>query len=158
MPLPQGNVGLLESETAQRLLASTLPARIAYTGLDGKPRALPIWFAWTGDELVMASFAGAAKARALRAQPEIAITIDTESFPADVLLLRGAASVTDVDGFVPEYVAALRRYLGEEGAAGFLAQFDEGATKMHRIAVRPDWVGLLDFETRLPGVLGGIQA
>jgi hypothetical protein len=158
MPLPQGDVGLLESETAQRLLASTLPARIAYTGLDGKPRALPIWFAWTGDELVMASFAGAAKARALRAQPEIAITIDTESFPADVLLLRGAATVTDVDGFVPEYVAALRRYLGDDGAAGFLEQFDESATKMHRIAVRRDWVGLLDFETRLPGVLGGIQA
>jgi hypothetical protein len=157
MPLPQGDVGLLESETAQRLLASTLPARIAYIGLDRKPRALPIWFTWTGEELVMASFTGAAKARALRARPEVAITIDTEGFPADVLLLRGAATVTDVDGFVPEYVATLRRYLGEDAAAGFLGQFDESATKMHRIAVRPDWVGLLDFKTRLPGVLGGIQ-
>jgi len=73
------------------------------------------------------------------------------------LLLRGAATVTDVDGFVPEYVATLQRYLGEEGAAGFLGHFDEGATKMHRIAVRPDWVGALDFKTRLPGVMGGIQ-
>jgi hypothetical protein len=124
---------------------------------DGEAGALPIWFIWTGDELVMASFAGAAKARALRAHPEMAITIDTESFPAEVLLLRGDATVTDVDGFVPEYVETLRRYMGEEGAAGFLGQFDEGATKMHRIAVRPTWVGVLDFETRFPGVLGGIQ-
>jgi hypothetical protein len=157
MPLPQGDLGLLQSETAQRLLASTIPARVAYAALDGKPRALPIYFTWTGDELVMASFAGAAKARALRARPDVAITIDTEGFPADVLLLRGAATVTDVDGFVPEYVATVRRYLGEEGAAGFLGQFDESATKMHRIAVRPDWVGVLDFKTRLPGVLGGIS-
>jgi hypothetical protein len=157
MPLPQGDLELLETDTAQRLLASTLPARIAYTALDGKPRALPIWFTWTGDELVMASFAGAAKARALRAHPEMAITIDTEAFPAEVLLLRGPATVTDVDGFVAEYVRTLRRYMGEEQATGFLAQFDESATKMHRIAVRPEWVGLLDFKTRLPGVMGGIQ-
>jgi len=157
MPLPQGDLGLLESDTAQRLLASTLPARIAYTALDGTPRALPIWFTWTGGELVMASFAGAAKARALRARPEMAITIDTESFPAEVLLLRGPATVTDVDGFVPEYVATLRRYLGQDEAAGFLAQFDESATKMYRIAVRPEWVGVLDYKTRFPGVLGGIQ-
>jgi hypothetical protein len=157
MPLPQGHLELLETDTAQRLLASTLPARIAYTALDGKPRALPIWFTWTGDELVMASFAGAAKARALRAHPEMAITIDTEAFPAEVLLLRGPATVTDVDGFVAEYVRTLRRYMGEEQATGFLAQFDDSATKMHRIAVRPEWVGLLDFKTRLPGVMGGIQ-
>jgi hypothetical protein len=157
MPLPQGDLGLLESDTAQRLLASTLPARVAYTALDGTPRALPIWFAWTGDELVMASFAGAAKARALRAHPDVAITIDTESFPAEVLLLRGPATVTDIDGFVPEYVATLKRYLGEDGAAGFLAQFDESTTNMYRIAVRPHWVGVLDFETRFPAVLGGIH-
>jgi hypothetical protein len=157
MPLPQGDIRLLGSETAQRLLVSKVPARIAYTGLDGKPRAVPIWFTWTDDEIVMASFAGAAKARALRAHPEIAVTIDTEAFPADVLLLRGSATVTDVDGFVPEYIVTLRRYLGDDGAAGFLGQFDESTTRMHRIAVRPDWVGLLDFETRLPGVLGGIR-
>jgi len=157
MSLPQGDVGLLESETAQRLLASKLPARIAYTGLDGNPRAVPIWFTWTGDELVMASFAGAAKARALRAHPELAVTIDTDTFPADVLLLRGEATVADVDGFVPEYVETLKRYLGDEGAAGFLSQFDESMTRMHRIGVRPDWIGVLDFKTRLPGVLGGIQ-
>jgi hypothetical protein len=27
---------------------------------------------------------------------------------------------------------------------------------MARIAVRPSWVGLVDFQTRLPSTLGGI--
>ena len=28
---------------------------------------------------------------------------------------------------------------------------DDPSTRMARIAVRPAWVGVLDFETRLPG-------
>jgi hypothetical protein len=157
MPLAQGELELLQTETAQRLLTGTIAARLAYIGLDGKPRAVPIWFQWTGEELVMGSFHGAAKARALRANPDLAVTIDTEGFPAEVLLLRGVATITDVDGFVPEYLQLLRRYLGEEGAAGFEAQFEGQPVRMHRIALRPSWVGLIDFQTRLPGVLGGIQ-
>jgi Pyridoxamine 5'-phosphate oxidase len=89
MALPQGDLGLLESDVAQRLLHSPLPARMAYTGRDGKPRVVPIWFHWTGEELVMASFAGATKASALRANPDVAVTIDTEPFPPEVLLVRG---------------------------------------------------------------------
>lgn len=105
----------------------------------------------------MASLGGAAKVAALRNQPDVAITIDAEGFPAEVLLLRGRAEVTDVPGIVPEYAQAARRYLGDEGAAAFLAQLERPETRMHRIALRPSWVGVLDFKTRLPRVLGGIQ-
>jgi hypothetical protein len=105
----------------------------------------------------MASMRGAAKAQALRGRPEVAISIDTEGFPADVLLLRGRATVRDVDGIVPEYAQAARRYLGEDEAMAFLAELDRAGARMHRIGVRPAWVGVLDFKTRLPRVLGGIQ-
>ena len=157
MSLPQGDLGLLESEVAQRLLASTIPARLGYTGTDGKPRVVPIWFHWTGDEVVMASMGGASKAAALRAEPHAAITIDTERFPNEVLLVRGQATVTDVDGIVPEYAQAARRYLGAEGAAQLLGQLDRPETRMHRIGVRPAWAGVLDFQKRWPRVLGGIH-
>jgi hypothetical protein len=157
MALPQGDLGLLEGDVAQGLLQSTIPARVAYIGADGTPRVIPIWFHWTGDELVMGSMAGAAKVGALRKRPDVAVTIDAEGFPADVLLLRGPVEVTDVDGVVPEYAQAARRYLGDDGAAAFLAQLDNPGTRMHRIALRPSWVGVLDFKTRMPKVLGGIQ-
>jgi hypothetical protein len=64
----------------------------------------------------MTSLAGAAKIAALRKHPDVALTIDAEGFPPDVLLLRGRVEVTDVDGIVPEYAQAARRYLGDEGA------------------------------------------
>jgi hypothetical protein len=41
MALPQGDLGLLESEIARRLLASTALARFAYVSMDGTPRVLP---------------------------------------------------------------------------------------------------------------------
>jgi hypothetical protein len=161
--LPQGDLRLLENDTARRLLGSALPARFAYLALDGTPRVIPTWFHWTGEELVMPTFIAAphvkrpaARIRVLREHPDVAITIDTEGAPNDVLLLRGKATVVDVDGVPPEYVLAARRYLGEEPAATYLAGIDQPGTRMARIAVRPTWVAVIDFRTRLPGALGGL--
>jgi hypothetical protein len=163
--LEQGDLGLLESEVAKRLLSSRIPARYAYTAADGTPRVVPSWFVWTGDELVMPTFVSAPhvrhaayRLRALRARPEVAVTIDTEAFPPEALTMRGKATITEVDGIVPEYAEAARRYLGEEEASAYLAQIDDPGTRMARIAIRPAWVGVLDFQTRLPSALGGPSA
>jgi hypothetical protein len=157
MNLPQGDLGLLDSDVAQRLLASSLPARYAYTALDGTPRVVPSWFYWTGEELVMPTFIAAPhirhraqRLRALRAHPAIAVSIDTDASPPEVLQMRGSASLTEVDGVATEYALAAPRYMGEEAAAAYLAQIDQPGTRMARIALRPAWVGVLDFQTRLP--------
>jgi hypothetical protein len=151
MNLPQGDVRLLDDEVAQRLLASTELARLAYVAADGTPRVFPMLFHWTGAEIVLSTFAGAAKISALRARPDVALTIDAASTPPAVLLIRGPATVTDVEGIVPEYVLAQHRYAGPEQGAANVAAVDHPGTKMARIAVRPAWVGVLDFQTRLPG-------
>jgi hypothetical protein len=108
-------------------------------------------FHWTGEEIVFATFAGAHKIAALRARPDVAITIDTAAAPPEVLLLRGRAEVTDVDGIVPEYALAQIRYQGEEAGRAAVAAVDGPGVRMARIAVRPTWVGVLDFTTRFPG-------
>src|SRR4051812_14144777 len=92
---------LLADPIAQRLLASTALARLAYTSIDGTPRVVPIWFHWTGDAIVMVSPPGAPKIRALQQSPRVAITIDETSFPYRVLLVRGDAEVDWVPG-VPD--------------------------------------------------------
>lgn len=164
MEFPQGDVRLLKTDVAQRLLQSTIPARVAYNAVDGTPRVMSTWFVWTGEELVMATFIHcppigilrpAHRLRALRANPDVAITIDTEPQPPEVLLLRGRVSITEINGMVPEQAEAARRYLGEQGGAGYVTQADHPATKMARIALRPAWVGVLDFRNRLPEVMGG---
>ena len=164
--LRQGDPALLDTELAQRLLAAPIPARLAFVALDGTPRVVPTWFHWTGREIVMATYVAgprigirhpAARLAALRARPDVAVTIDTDTFPPQSLSLRGRAEITEVDGLAPEYAAAARRYLGEEAAAGMLASLDQPGTVQARIVLRPAWVGLLDFDTRLPSVQGGVQ-
>jgi Pyridoxamine 5'-phosphate oxidase len=163
--LPQGDPALLDTELAQRLLAAPIPARLAFVALDGTPRVVPTWFHWTGRDLVLVTYVAgprigirhpAARLAALRARPDVAVTIDTDSFPPQSLSLRGRVEITEVDGVAPEYAAAAQRYLGPEAAAGMLAGLDQPGTRQARIVLRPTWVGLLDFDTRLPSVQGGV--
>jgi hypothetical protein len=164
--LPQGSLEILDIPLAKALLASAIPARVAYTAKDGTPRIAPSWFQWTGGELVMPTFiqaphvqAPARRLATLRARPDVAVSIDTETTPAQVLLIRGQAEVTEVDGVDPDYAASARRYLGEEAARQYLAMADQPGTRMARITVRPSWVGLLDFAGgRLPGVMASPDA
>jgi hypothetical protein len=159
--IPQGSPELLDTPLAKRLLASAIPARVAYTANDGTPRIAPCWFQWTDGELVMPTFiqaphvlAPARRLAALRARPDVAVSIDTESTPAQVLLLRGKAQVTEVDRIDPDYAVSARQYLGEKAARQYLAMADQPGTRMARITVRPTWVGLLDFAgDRLPSVM-----
>ena len=162
-PPRQGELRLLESEVAQHLLSSRIPARCAYIASNGSPRIVATWFHWTGAELVMPTFISAphvrhpaARIRDLRKNPQIAVSIDTDDFPPQVLTVRGAATVDEVDGVAPEYAEAAVRYLGQDQGTEYLAQIDQPITRMARIAVRPAWVGVLDFSSRLPSALGGV--
>ena len=153
MLLPQGDLGLLQHPVAQELLVSKIPARLAYVARDGTPRVLPIWFHWNGKELVLATSPKAHKLKALAKNPQVAVTIDDNNFPNKVLLVRGRALLQSVDGIVPEYARAAERYLGNEGAHAWLAQARTLMPSMVRIAITPEWVGVLDFQTRLPQAL-----
>jgi len=114
----QGSVELLRDPVAKALLESLIPARLAYTWMDGSPRVVPIWFHWTGDQFVLATPPKAPKLKALAADPRVALTIDDNKWPHKVLLVRGRASVQMLDDVVPEYELAAARYFGpEQGAA-----------------------------------------
>jgi hypothetical protein len=163
MQLPQGDLRLLDTDIARRLLASTIPARVAYISRDGSPRVIPTWFHWTGTELVMPAFIAAPHARhqagrirALRANPDVAITIDTQTFPPEVLLLRGRVTIVEIDGVPSEYAMAASRYLGDDEGPRYIESISGPGTRMARIALAPTWAGLIDFQTRNPDPLGGV--
>ena len=49
---------------------------MAYDGLDGDPRVIPIGFWTEGERVVMATVPKSAKVAALRKHPKVAVTID----------------------------------------------------------------------------------
>jgi Pyridoxamine 5'-phosphate oxidase len=152
-PVQQGDLGLLQLPAAQELLQSKIPARLAYVWTDGTPRVIPIWFHWNGCEIVMATPPKAPKLKALTKNPKVSLTIDDNTFPHKVLLIRGSARLEPVDGIAPEYVAAADRYFDPQLANTWLMQLRTLISSQVRIIVTPEWVGLLDFQTRFPSAL-----
>ncbi len=153
--MAKGGPELFEDPIAQELLASTIPARLAYTWKDGTPRVVSLWFHWDGKELVMCTFRGAPKLKALKTGDRVAIMIDTNDPPNHVLSIRGTAQVTQVDGVVQEYATAATRYLGNTQAEAYIRSLPP-TIPMARIAVRPDEVVVFDFETRFPSALSSL--
>jgi hypothetical protein len=141
---------VLNDPLALELMGSRIPARVAYTSVDGSPRAVPLGFHWNGEQFVICTIPDSPKVRALAAHPEVALTIDTDTFPPHALLVRGTASLETVDGVPPEYLEASRKSVGEAGMPAFEAQVRALYQQMVRITIEPRWAKLLDFETRLP--------
>jgi hypothetical protein len=154
----QRDLTLLNDPVAQELLHSTIPARLAYVWRDGTPRVVPIWFYWNGAELVLGTPLQALKVQALVQHSKVVLTIDSTTWPYKVLQIRGTAQVETVQGMVPEYVAAAQRYFGAEQGQAWVEQVRTLFPRMARIVVRPEWVGLLDFATRFPGVIAAAMS
>jgi hypothetical protein len=126
--------------------------RLAFVAKDDTPRVIPIGIFWNGSEIVMCTSKNARKLKALQRNPAVALTIDTEVHPPDVLLLRGVAEVDPVDGIPDEYLQASGTYRmtpeqRQEFEAEIKSLYVDG---MVRIVVRPTWAKLIDFETTLP--------
>jgi general stress protein 26 len=155
MPVEQGDIALLQDPIAQELLHSNIPARLAYVAHDGSPRVVPIWFHWNGKEIVLGTPPKAPKIKSLKERPKVALTIDDNSFPHKVLLIRGTAAMYIVKGVSPEYAASAERYFGAEQGRAWVEQLTSRIPEMVRIVVTPEWVALLDFQTRFPSAIAG---
>jgi len=153
MPTKQGDLALLNDPVAQELLQSTVPARLAYVWGDGTPRVVPIWFHWNGQEIVFGSPVKAPKVQVLPQNSKVAVTIDGNTWPYKVLQIRGTAQVETMNGVTSEYAAAAQRYFGEEQGRVWVEQVSGMFPQMARISVRPEWVGILDFEKRFPSAI-----
>jgi hypothetical protein len=144
-------IDLMNDPVALELVKAPIPARLAYSARDGSPRVIPIGYMWNGEVFVMGSPVNAPKVPALAADPRVALTVDTDSFPPHILLVRGEAAVEVVEGVPDEFVEASRRFVGEAGMPAWEAGVRALYTQMAIIRVTPTWAKVIDFETRLPG-------
>jgi hypothetical protein len=141
---------VINDPVSQRLINSNIPARLAYNGADGFPRVIPVGFHWDGARFLVGSPDIAPKVKALRERPQVALTIDTEGMPPNILLVRGVATVEVVDGVHEAFLNASRKRV----SAAEWDEFEAGVRGLYRkmalIAIEPQWAKVLDFETRLP--------
>lgn len=158
MSAQQDALTLLQTPVAHTLLQSTIPARLAYTGQDGTPRVLPIWFHWTGEVFVLGTRLDSGKVKALLSQSTVALTIDTEAFPYKALQVRGTIEIEPIDGIVPEYELCAQRYLGAKRGKAWIAQLRQAFPPMARLVIRPEWVSILDLAQLYPHVIAAVMS
>jgi len=149
---------VLAQPLSQKLMDSAIPARLAYTGVDGDPRVVPVGFFWDGTHIVIGTVPASAKVSALRKNPRVAVTIDTEGFPPNVLQIRGAAAVEIVDGVPDSFIEASRKLVPESDFAGWESGVRALYQQMAQITITPDWAKLLDFETTIPKAVADLVA
>jgi hypothetical protein len=135
---------------AQQLLREVPILHLAYTGLDGGPRVIPLGYLWDGARFQFWTIPGAPKLRALQADPRVAITIDVNGVPPRVLFVPGRAALATVDGVPADYLKASHRGLPPEQWDDFDAQVRSLYDRMVAVTVTPDWAKLIDFETTVP--------
>ena len=132
-----------------KLLKGAFLARLAYVGLDDRPRVVPIWYAYLSGEFVMVTGPKADKVAAIEANGAVALTIDSDQPPYSVLLVDGDATVEKTDGMAAEYPDIVQRYLA--GAAeGYLSGMRKRVREQRRIRVVPRSWRVLDFVKRFP--------
>src|SRR3954452_20314594 len=141
---------VLDRPLSRELLARDV-SRLGYVAKDGTPRTVPIAFTWNGSQIVMCTTPNAPKVTALRQNPSVALTIDTEVHPPKILLVRGRAELDLVDGIPDEYLQMNGSYeMTPEQRVEWEAEVRSLYDGMVRIVVTPTWAKLIDFETTLP--------
>lgn len=146
---------------AQELLRTQSLTRLAYNGLDGFPRVIPIGFRWDGQRFTMSTAPTAPKVRALAARPQVALAIDSSDpsssnlNPASrSLLVRGLATVEVSDAALDAYVEGSVEGLDDDQRRAGEAQLRSIHRRMAQISIEPRWARYYDFVgPRVPAFL-----
>ncbi|EMD22244.1 PPOX class F420-dependent oxidoreductase [Amycolatopsis azurea] len=118
------------------LAEGTRTAVFATVRPDGRPHAVPVWFAVDGDDILVNLGADTVKGRTLKENPRVSVVADDPRPPFSFVSVEGVAEiVSDPDGVRTGSELIAQRYLGEAGPEaieGWLAY----ATSPGKVIVR----------------------
>ena len=70
-------------------LDGTAVAHLATVGPDGAPHSVPVWIGTRGEQVVFITGPGSRKARNLRRDPRVALSLTTADNPYEPVIVRG---------------------------------------------------------------------
>jgi PPOX class probable F420-dependent enzyme len=107
-----------DAELRAFLEYGTRTAKISTVAADGRPHVVPVWFVLDGEELVITSNSGTAKARHLARDPRVAVCVDDERPPFAFVAVRGTATLNPNPADLLAWTTRIAaRYLTGEDAA-----------------------------------------
>jgi PPOX class probable F420-dependent enzyme len=83
----------------------------------GQPQSSPVWFLWTGSELVLASLAKTPRAANIRGNPRVSVHLDSDGDGGDIVTIEGEARIdespipaAEVEAYFAKYDAKIGEY------------------------------------------------
>jgi PPOX class probable F420-dependent enzyme len=120
------------------------PAVFSSLRADGRPHAVPTWYAVDGDELVFTTWHSTVKAANLRRDPRVTVVVQDPEPPYDYVSVEGEARLID-DLVECRHISTVlgAKYMGQDRAEEFGAR--NGVEGELVVRIRP---------TRIHGVRG----
>jgi len=101
------------------LLGSAEVGVLCTVDAEGRPEGTPIWFDYDGACVRILVNGSSKKARNIRINPHVSLTVDTRTAPYRGVVLRAKAALSGPDPALRRVLAA--RYLGDEVGARYIA-------------------------------------
>ena len=102
-------------EISERLDHTTIIWLTTVTA-EGQPQASPVWYLWQDGRLVIYSMADSPRVRNLRANPRVALNLNSDDEGGAVVTMEGEAVLddgppaTDVPAYVAKYLSLISAY------------------------------------------------
>ncbi len=123
------------------LLREPQVAVLATADRRGRPDATPVWYEWDGSRVRILVHRDSLKARNIRANPHVAVTVDTRVPPYRGVVLRGIATLGGADPALRRRLA--KRYLGEDVGERYIERTlsldEEDALVTVKVVSRYSW-------------------
>jgi PPOX class probable F420-dependent enzyme len=99
------------------LLTGTRTGKLATVRGDGRPHVVPIWFTLRDDHLVFNTHSSSVKAKNMRHEPRVAVTVDDQAPPYSFVTVEGLATLTEADPDLVDIATDIGgRYMGADRA------------------------------------------
>ncbi len=112
-------MGKMSRDEIDRLLAAAEIAVLSTVDADGAPEGSPIWYMYEEGKILIHVGGSSKKARNVRTNPKVSLTVDTRVAPYRGVVLRGHAVIAEPREELRRRMA--HHYLGEQMGAAYLA-------------------------------------
>ncbi len=99
-------------DKARRLIARPVPATVDTVAADGAPQGTPLWVERDGDDIVVRTAQGRAKARNMERDQRVAVCVIDPDDPYNVVAVRGTVVEVTTEGADAGIARLTKTYLG----------------------------------------------
>ena len=118
---------------SRALFEKRVYAHVASLDADGAPNVSPVWVGLDGDDIVINTALGRAKARNLASDPRVAVSLTDPDNPEVSISVRGTVVAFTTDGAEEVIDAFAKKYTG----ADHYQKSDPGEVRV-TVKIRPD--------------------